>query len=108
MNKYAKEYSEKVFSQYKENSNLTEANVIHLYKTSNMCKGKTGYADAIHFRWVAYNTVTMEFRSFDADRYYDGMDFPCGVNVRFFVDGSVAIRSSKMLILEATQCPYLK
>lgn len=69
MNKYAKEYSEKVFSKYKENPSLTTANIIHLYRTGKMCRGKTGYADAIHFRWVAYNSVTGEFRKYDMEGY---------------------------------------
>lgn len=52
---------QEVFDRYKENENLTEADIFHLYDTGEECiKNNTGYHDSRHFRLVGFNTETME------------------------------------------------
>jgi len=52
---------QEVFDRYKENENLKEADIFHLYDTGEECiKDNTGYHDSRHFILVGFNTKTME------------------------------------------------
>lgn len=85
---------EEVFSRYKDNPNLTEADIFHLYDTGEECiKDNSGFHDSRHFELVIFNTETMEKkhcgRHDGITNVSDSLSFRI---IRIFADGSFFIR----------------
>lgn len=100
---------QKVFDRYKENENLKEADIFHLYDTGEEClKDNTGYHDSRHFRLVGFNTQTME--KCELGRH-DGLesfsDNLCIRKIRVYADGSFFISLSRPAKLHLFQCVSL-
>ena len=100
---------QEVFDRYKENENLTEADIFHLYDTGEECiKNNTGYHDSRHFRLVGFNTKTME--KCELGRH-DGLESfshnLCVRKVRVYADGSFFISLSRPAKLHLFQCVSL-
>lgn len=109
LNKMDKYNVQKVFDRYKENENLKEADIFHLYDTGEECiKDNTGYHDSRHFKLIGFNTKTME--KCELGRH-DGLesfsDNLCIRKIRVYADGSFFISLSRPAKLHLFQCVSL-
>lgn len=100
---------QEVFNMYKENENLSEADIFHLYDTSEEClKDNSGYHDSRHFILVGFNTKTME--KCDLGRH-DGLESfsnnLCIRKIRVYADGSFFISLSRPAKIDLFQCVSL-
>ena len=90
--KYPPEVQEKinVLNAYKENDELESFNIIHMYPKK--LAYPTGYYDARYFELIAFNTSTMEKKSWGT---HDAVFFENGIIVDrsiIFADGSTLIK----------------
>jgi hypothetical protein len=83
---------QEVFSRYKVNENLKNADIIHIYGGKPTFKDG-GYKDSRYMKIVFFNTSTMEKRETIED-YHDGIDlFNSTINhIKIYSDGSTLIK----------------
>lgn len=98
-----------VFDRYKENPNLEEADIFHLYDTGKECKiDNSGYHDSRHFHLIAFNTITMEKRDLGIHDGLESLDLISVRKVRVYADGSFFISLIRPAILDIFQCVLLR
>lgn len=101
---------DEIFNCYKENDNLSEADIFHLYDTGEECiVDNSGYHDSRHFNLVAFNSKTIEKRNLGR---HDGIEsISNNLNVRMirvYADGSFFISLSRPAKLSNYQCVILQ
>lgn len=100
---------QKVFDSYKENAELTQVDILHVYDTKKECiKKNDGYHDARHFILWGFNTVTME--KVDLGRH-DGIRNMSDVSfygVSVYADGSFMIKLKELVSVFNIQCLMLE
>ena len=90
-----------VLSEYTENNNLKECDIMHLYPGN--IAFPDGYYDSRLFELVCYNSVTMEKRNLGN---HDGIDtFGTEViGVRIFADGSTMVKFKRPVLVVDSKC----